>query len=136
MLRTSGTTTPRDAPRQGRSSTLSSSGSTRSPNRQSIMTGLQNAVQEYLKAPPANTLPLPLFALSSSVHLEEGMRQMSEVVTGMLEAGLLDQGSQEGVARNTWKGLKKGKTATSNFPWTEYWFNGEVRFGHPDIPTL
>ena len=95
------------------------------------MTGLQGAVQEYLKAPPANTLPPPSFASSSSVRLEEGMRQMSEMVVGMS-----DQGSQEEVVKNTWRGLKKGETATSNFPWTEYWFNGEVYFGHPDVPTL
>ena len=100
------------------------------------MTGLQDAVQEWKNAPPASTLPQPLFASSSSVRLEEGMRQMSEVVAKMSETGLLDQGSQEGVVRNTWKGLKVGEIATTNFPWTEYWFNGEVRFGHPDVPTL
>ena len=100
------------------------------------MTGLQDVVQEYLKAPPANTLPPPLFASSSSVHLEEGMRQMSEVVTGMSEMALSDQGSQGSLVKNTWKGLKKGETTTSNSPWTEYWFNGEVFFGHPDVPTL
>ena len=54
----------------------------------------------------------------------------------MSEMSFADQGSQEGPVRNTWKGLKQGKTATTNFPWTEYWFNGEVCFGHPDIPTL
>ena len=100
------------------------------------MTSLQDVVQEWKNAPPASMLPQPLFASSSSVRLEEGMRQMLEVVTKMLETGLLDQGSQEGPVRNTWKGLKRGKTATSNYPWTEYWFNGEVRFGHPDVPTL
>ena len=100
------------------------------------MTGLQTAVQEYLKAPPANTLPPLSFASSSSVHLEEGMHQMSEVVMGMSETALSDQGSQEDVVKNTWRGLKKGETATSNHPWTEYWFNGEVYFGNPDIPTL
>ena len=84
------------------------------------MTGLQDAVQEYLKAPLANTLPPPSFTLSLSVRLEEGMRQMSEVVTGMSETALSDQGSQENPVRNTWKGLKRGETATSNYPWTEY----------------
>ena len=101
-----------------------------------MMTGLQDAVQEWKNAPPASTLPQPLFALSSSVRLEEGMRQMSEVVTAMSETAPSGQGSQEEVVRNTWKGLKWGETATSNYPWTEYWFNGEVRFGHPDVPTL
>ena len=100
------------------------------------MTSLQDAVQEWKNAPLANTLPQPSFASSSSVHLEEGMRQMSEVVMVMSETSLTDQGSQEGVVRNTWKGLKRGETATTNYPWTEYWFNGEVRFGHPDVPTL
>ena len=61
---------------------------------------------------------------------------MSEVVTAMLEMALQDQGSQESLVKNSWKVLKKGETATSNFPWTEYWFNGEVCFGHPDVPTL
>ena len=100
------------------------------------MTGLQDAVQEWKNAPPAGTLPQPLFALSSSVRLEEGMRQMLEVVAKMSEMGLSDQGSQEVEVRNTWRGLKLGETATSNFPWTEYWVNGEVFFGHPDVPTL
>ena len=100
------------------------------------MTSLQDAVQEWKNAPPANTLPQPLFASSSSVRLEEGMRQMSEVVTAMSEMVLSGQGSQEGPVKNTWKDLKRGGTATTNYPWTEYWFNGEVCFGHPDVPTL
>ena len=100
------------------------------------MTGLQDVVQEWKNAPLASTLPQPSFASSSSIHLEEGMRQMSEVVAAMSETALSDQGSQEGVVRNTWKGLKRGETATTNSPWTEYWFNGEVCFGHPDVPTL
>ena len=100
------------------------------------MTGLQEAVQEWKSAPLASTLPQLLFALSSSVRLEEGMRQMLEVVMRMLETALSDQGPQEDVVRNTWKDLKWGGTATTNSPWTEYWFNGEVCFGHPDIPTL
>ena len=61
---------------------------------------------------------------------------MSEVITGMSETVLLDQGSQEGPVRNMWKDLKRGGTTTTNYPWTEYWFNGEVCFGHPDVPTL
>ena len=100
------------------------------------MTSLQDAVQEWKNAPPASTLPQPSFASSSFVRLEEGMHQMSEVVERMSETALSDQGSQEGVVRNTWRGLKWGETATSNHPWTENWFNGEVFFGHPDVPTL
>ena len=100
------------------------------------MTGLQDTVQEWKNAPPVNMLPQPSFASSSSVRLEEGMRQMLEVVMAMSETSFADQGSQEDPVRNTWKGLKRGETATTNYPWTEYWFNGEVRFGHPDIPTL
>ena len=100
-----------------------------------MMTGLQDTVQEWKNAPPANMLPQPSFASSSSIRLEEGMRQMSAVVTAMSETALSDQGSQE-VVRNTWRGLKQGETATTNHPWTEYWFNGEVCFGHPDVPTL
>ena len=100
------------------------------------MTSLQDAVQEWKNAPPASTLPQPLFASSSSVCLEEGMHQMSEVVMAMSEMSFADQGSQEGPVKNTWKGLKQGEIATTNYPWTEYWFNGEVCFGHPDIPTL
>ena len=106
------------------------------------MTGLQDTVQEYLKAPPASTLPHPEFPTagpsqsSSSTQLEEGMCQMSGVITAMSETALSDQGSQEGPVKNAWKTLKKGGTTTSNYPWTEYWFNGEVCFGHPDIPTL
>ena len=138
MKKTFDTTPPRDASRQGKSTTPSSSGSNRSLNRarRSVITGLQDAVQEWKNAPPASTLPQRSFASSSSVRLEEGMRQMSEVVAAMSETALLDQGSQESPVRNTWRGLKRGETATTNYPWTEYWFNGEVCFGHPDIPTL
>ena len=100
------------------------------------MTGLQDAVQEWKNAPPVSTLPQPSFASSSSVRLEEGMCQMSEVVTVMSETSFVDQGSQETVVWNTWKDLKAGETATTNYPWTEYWFNGEVRFGQPDAPNL
>ena len=100
------------------------------------MTGLQDTVQEWKNAPPASTLPQPLFASSLFIHLEEGMRQMLEVVTAMSETGLSDQGSQGVAVKNTWKGLKAGETATSNYPWTEYWINGEVFFGHPDVPTF
>ena len=138
MKKTSDTTAPSDASKWGRSMTLSSSGLNQSLNRarRSVMTGLQDAVQEWKNAPPASMLPQLSFATSSSVCLEEGMCQMSEVVSVMSETALLNQGSQEGPVRNAWKDLKWGGTATTNYPWTEYWFNGEVRFGHPDVPTL
>ena len=138
MKKISDTIPQRDASRQGRSTTPSSSGSNRNLNRaqRSMMTGLQDAVQEWKNASPASTLPQPSFASSSSVRLEEGMRQMSEIAAKMSETGLSDQGSQGVEVRNTWRGLKAGETATTNYPWTEYWINGEVYFGHPDVPTF
>ena len=111
-----------DAPRQGRSTTPSSNGSTQSQNQRSIMTGLQDAVQEYLKAPPVNTLPHPEFPMAGpsqlnlSAQLEEGMCQMSDVIAGMSDQALSDQGSQESPAKNAWKSLKKGETATLSGP--------------------
>ena len=80
------------------------------------MTGLQDAVQEWKNAPPVSTLPQLSFASSSSVHLEEGMHQMLEVITAMLETSFADQGSQENPVKNTWRGLKQGETATTNYP--------------------
>ena len=68
------------------------------------MTGLQDAVQEYLKAPPANTLPQPLFTSTLSIHLEEGLRQT-------LKTALSDQDSQ-GSRKNAWRNLKLGGIAT------------------------
>ena len=58
------------------------------------MTGLQDAVQVWKNAPPASTLPQPSFASTSSARLEEGMRQMSEVVADLSKTALLDQGQQ------------------------------------------
>ena len=50
------------------------------------MTGLQDAVQEYLKAPPVNTLPQPPFASSLSCQghypklgCPESQRQVVEI---------------------------------------------------------
>ena len=73
---------------------------------------------------------------SLSVQLEASLRQTSKEITEMSDQALLDQTSQESPLRNAWKSLKKGETATSNHPWTEYWFNGEVYFGRPNVPTL
>ena len=97
------------------------------------MTSLQDTVQEYLQAPPANTLPVPQFASSSSVHLEEGMHRMSEVVQGMSDQGLSDQGSQDS-KKSAWKTLKLGGTAIPK--WTEYWANDEMVFFLSDDPIL
>ena len=127
----SGTIILNDVPRQGRSMTLSSSGS--SQNQRLIMTSLQDAVQEYLKTPLASTLPQPLFATSSSVQLEEGMCQMLGVIVGMSDQALLDQGSQES-KKNAWRSLKPGGTATPK--WREYMFNSETRFSYVEEPWL
>ena len=119
-----------------------SSSQRETPIQKTIRKGLQSAVMEYLQAPPASTLPRLEFLTagplqsSSSIRLEESMRQMSRVISAMSETVLSDQESQESLAKNTWKALKKGKTTTSNYPWTEYWFNREVCFGHPDVSTL
>ena len=98
-MKMSGTIVLNDVLRWGRSTTPSSNGSNRSQNQRLIMTSLQDVVQEYLKAPPANTLPQPAFptagalASSLSVQLEEGMHQMSDVITEMSDKALSDQGS-------------------------------------------
>ena len=96
------------------------------------MTGLQDAVQEYLKAPLASILPQPLFALSSSVCLEEGMCQMLEVVTEMLNQALLDQGSQ-GSKKITWK-KALARTVTPKKRWEkEEDEAGNVLFYYPEF---
>ena len=89
------------------------------------MTGLQDAVQEWKNAPPASTLPHPSFALSSSVRLEEGMRQMLEVVADLSATVLSDQGSQD-PKTSAWKVPKPGGTAIPK--WTEYWSDCEMKF--------
>ena len=99
------------------------------------MTGLQDAVQEYLKAPLASTLPQPLFATSLSVHLEEGMRQMSDVIMGMSNQALLDQGSQ-GSRKNIWK-TTLAKTITSKKRWEKEEDNaGNILFNYPEFFNL
>ena len=70
--------------------TPSSSGSVTAPQKV-IEKGLQEVVQEYLQAPPVSTLPHPEFPTdgplpsSSSVQPEEGLHQMSGIVTVMSE---------------------------------------------------
>ena len=88
--------------------TLSLSGSQgRTPGQKAIRKGLCGVVKEYLQAPLVSTLPRPEFPMagplqsSSSVQLQEGMCQMSEVIAGMSETALLDQGSQGNPVKNT-----------------------------------
>ena len=96
------------------------------------MTSLQDAVQEYLKAPLANMLPQPSFTSSLSVHLEEGMHQMSEVVSEMLNQALSDQDSQ-GSRKNAW-GKALAKTVTPKKRWEkEEDEAGRVLFYYPEF---
>ena len=123
--------------RQGRSSTLSSSGSAVMPQRM-IRKGLQEVVKEYLQASLVGTLPQLEFLmggplpLSSSIQLEEGLCQMLDIVTAMLNQALSDQGSQG--FRNAWK-TNQGETTTLN-KWREYVFNGKTHFSYVDEPWL
>ena len=59
------------------------------------------------------------------VHLEEGMCQMLEVVTGMSETVLSDQEPQ-GSKKSAWKTVPVVETAIPK--WTEYWANDEMCF--------
>ena len=129
-MKMSGTIVLNDVLRQGRSTTLSSSGSNQ--NRRLIMTSLQDAVQEYLKAPPASTLPQPSFASSSSIQLEEGLHQMLDAVTGMSDQALLDQGSQ-GSRKNVWK-TTLARTITPKKRWEkEEDEAGNILFYYPEF---
>ena len=93
-----------------------------------IRKGLHEAVKEYLQAPLVSTLPCPEFlidgplASSSSVQLETGLCQMSEVVMAMLDQALSDQGSL---------GTSQGKIATLN-KWKEYKFNDKIFYSYAD----
>ena len=91
-------------------------------------------VQEYLKAPPANMLPQLSFTSTLSVCLEEGMCQMSGVITEMSDRALLDQGSQ-GPKESAWKSLKLQGTTTPN-KWRKYVFNSETCFSYVEAPWL
>ena len=100
------------------------------------MTGLQDAVQEYLKAPPASMLPQPSFTSTSSVCLEEGLRQMSDVIMGMSDQALSDQGSQ-GSKKNTWKSLTPGGITTPKKRWEKEEDDaGNILFYYPEFFNL
>ena len=72
---------------------------------------------------PSEDAELPTTRLRMTSVPCLGLIQMSEVVMVMSETALLDQGSQESLVKNVWRNLKRGKTTTPNYPWTEYWFN-------------
>ena len=120
--------------RQGRNSTPSSNGSVTSSWRR-IQKGLQGAVREYLQAPLVSTLPHPEFPMAgpstshSSGQLEEGLRQMLDIITGMSDQALLDQGSQGSrkSSQTIWKIADQGRTTTLD-KWREYIFNGKTCF--------
>ena len=103
------------------------------------MTGIQDAVQEYLKAPLASTLPQLAFlmaglsASNSSTQLEEGLHQMSNVITGMSDQG--SQGSR-GSRRNTWKKVLE-KTVIPKKRWEkEEDEAGNILFYYPEFFNL
>ena len=102
------------------------------------MTSLQDVVQEYLKAPLASTLPQPAFqmagplASSLSIWLEEGLRQMLDIITGMLDQASSDQGSQ-GSRKNAWK-TTLAKTITPKKRWEkEEDEAGNILFYYPEF---
>ena len=64
--------------RRERSSTPSSSGSQgRTPAQKIIRKGLQEAVKEYLQAPPVNTLPRPEFLMAGVAPANDSTCEMS-----------------------------------------------------------
>ena len=78
------------------------------------MTGLQDAVQEYLKAPLANILPQPAFPTagpSTSTSFVR-LRKDSHLTS---ERDLSDQGSQ-GSRKNIWK-VAPAETITPKKRW-------------------
>ena len=129
IWKTSGIIVPSDVPMRERSLTPSSSGSpAMSLVQKRIMKGLCKAKKDYVGSPSAMTLPTPVFPLepsSLSAHLEQGMHQMSEVITQMSDVVLLDQGSK-GPKKSAWKTLPTAETAIPK--WTEYWSNCEMSF--------
>ena len=106
--------------KQGRNSTPSSNGSVTSSWKK-IQHGLQGVIRGYLQAPLASTLPQLEFPMagpstfSSSSQLKEGLRQTSDIITGMSDQALLDQGSQ-GSRKNVWK-TTLAKTVTPKKKW-------------------
>ena len=137
----SGSVNPGRQQRQGKSITPSSNGSVTS-SRRVIQKGLQGAIREYLQAPLVSALPCLEFLTggplpsSSSVQLETGLNQMSDVVTAMSDQALLDQGSL-GCKRNNqtvWKIVDQEEIATSS-QWTEYEYNGDIFYLWPANPS-
>ena len=122
--------------RQEKSTTLSSSGSVTVPWKV-IRKGLEEAVWEYLQALPVSTLPHPEFPMdgllpsSSSIQIEEGLCQMSDIVTVMLEQALLDQGSQ-GFRKSAWK-TTPGKIITPKRWEREEDSAGNILFYYPEF---
>ena len=86
--------------KQGRSSTPSSNGSVTS-SQKVIQKGLQGAIREYLQAPLASTLPCPEFPMggllpsTSSIWLEEGLRQMSDQALSEGVSGIQEEHVEE-----------------------------------------
>ena len=120
----------------GRSTTPSSSGSqVTSLVQKQIMKGLHQAKKDFVEmSPGVNCLPAPVFPSepsSSSSPLEQGLRQMSEVITKMLDTALSDQEFQV-PKKSAWKTLPVAGTATPE--WREYEFNGEIHYSWPDEP--
>ena len=137
----SGSINPGRQQRQGRSTTPSSNGSVTSSWR-TIQKGLQGVIREYLQAPLVSTLPQPAFLMAgpsqsnSSVQLEEGLCQMSDIVTVMLDKALLDQGSQgsKKSSQTIWKIVDQEEIATTSH-WTEYEYNSDILYSWPANPS-
>ena len=73
--------------------------------------------------------------LNSSVQLEEGLCQMLDVVIGMSDQALLDQGSQgsKKSSQTVWK-IADQEEITTTSRWTEYKFNGKIFYSWPANP--
>ena len=105
--------------------------------QKTIKKGLKEAVQEYLQAPPASTLPCPEFPMdgllpsSSSVQLEEGLHQMLDIVTAISEQALSDQGFQ-GSRKSAWK-TTPGKTTIPKRWEREEDSAGNILFYYPEF---
>ena len=62
---------------------------------------------------------------------------MSDIIAGMLDQALSDQGSQgpKKSSQTIWKVADQGRTATLD-KWREYVFNGETCFSYVEEPWL
>ena len=95
-------------------------------------------IRDYLQALPVSTLPQLVFQMggplpsTSSVRLEEGLRQMLDIVMAMLDQALSDQGSQ-GSRMNVWKSTPV-KTITLKKRWEkEEDEAGNILFYYPEF---